>query len=150
MEFTMTAVLTIGSQPNATSDNEPTAPIHGFTYAEECDDGVNWHISEFFTEGGASWACLLPDIAFIEGLLFAACYICDDAEADTALAMLAEVLNGEVEYDTSIGTRAIEIAHRVAAKYHWTITRWPGCEFFYSPVLAEFPLDSLYFLEMSE
>jgi hypothetical protein len=146
MEFTMSAMLSIGSQPNGDASHETTAPIHGFTYAEESDDGVNWHISEFFTDEGASWSCLLPDIAIIEGVLFAACYIADDAEADAALTMIAEVINGDKEYDESIGERAIAAATAIAAKYHWTLTRWPNCEFFFSQLLVSFPDDTLYFL----
>jgi len=146
MEFTMSALLSVGSQPNGSVRREETAPIHGFTYAEESDDGVNWHISEFFTEEGASWACLLPDIAIIEGILFAACYICDDAEADAALSLIAEVIDGSRDYDESIGERAIAVATSVVAKYHWTLTRWPNCEFFYSHLLVSFPEDTLYFL----
>ena len=146
MEFTMSAVLSIGSRPNGSASHEETAPIHGFTYAEESDDGVNWHISEFFTDEGASWSCLLPDIAIVEGVLFAACYIADDAEADAALTMIAEVINGDKEYDESIGDRAIAAATAIAAKYHWTLTRWPNCEFFFSQLLVSFPDDTLYFL----
>jgi hypothetical protein len=146
MEFTMSAMLSIGSQSNGPASQEETAPIHGFTYAEESDDGVNWHISEFFTEEGASWSCLLPDIAIVEGVLFAACYIKDDADADAALTKIAEVINGETEYDESIGEGAIAAATAIAAKYHWTLTRWPNCEFFFSNLLVDFPEDTLFFL----
>ena len=147
MEFTMSAMLSIGPRTNGVASHEVTAPIHGFTYAEESDDGVNWHISEFFTDEGASWSCLLPDIAIVEGVLFAACYIADDADADAALTMIAEVLNGDKEYDESIGERAIAAATAIAAKYHWTLTRWPNCEFFFSQLLVSFPDDTLYFLD---
>ena len=147
MEFTMSAMLSIGPRTNGAASHEVTAPIHGFTYAEESDDGVNWHISEFFTDEGASWSCLLPDIAIVEGVLFAACYIADDADADAALTMIAEVLNGDKEYDESIGERAIAAATAIAAKYHWTLTRWPNCEFFFSQLLVSFPDDTLYFLD---
>ena len=146
MEFTMSAMLSIGSQASGSGRDEATAPIHGFTYAEESDDGVNWHISEFFTEEGASWSCLLPDIAIVEGVLFAASYIAHDADADVALTMIAEVINGKKRYDESVGERAIAAATAIAAKYHWTLTRWPECEFFYSQLLVSFPDDTLYFL----
>ena len=150
MEFTMTAMLTIGSQPTPQSDRATTAPIHGFIYAEENDEGVNWHISEVFTSEGASWSCLLPDIAIVEGVLFAACYICDDKDADTALAMIADVVNGDVDYDETIGERAIAAASKVASKYNWTLTRWPSCGFFFSHLLAGLPLDTLYFLDHAD
>jgi hypothetical protein len=146
VEFTMSAQLTIGSLPNPESVDRYVAPINGFTYAEQDDDGVNWHISEFFAEDGASWSCLLPDIAFVEGVLFAACYIMGDEEADAALSALAEVVNGEAEFTEDLGQFAIATAHRVAANYHWTVTRWPNADFFASCHLVDFPADTLYFL----
>ena len=146
MEFTMSAMLSLGSRDTSQWDPKTTAPIHGFTYAEECEDGVNWHISEFFTDNGASWPCLFPDIACVEGVLFAACYLANDVEADLALEMIAAVINGDISYDETIGERAIAAASAIADKYHWTITRWPNCEFFYSPLLVNFPDDTIYFL----
>ncbi|MBU6233136.1 MAG: hypothetical protein KJS64_02690 [Acidobacteria bacterium] len=146
MEFTMSAQLTIGSLPNPEEIDRYVAPINGFTYAEQSDDGVNWHISEFFVEDGASWSCVLPDIAFVEGVLFAACYIHDDVDADDALSALAEVVNGETEFTEALGQFAITTAQRVAAKYHWTVTRWPHADFFASCHLVDFPADTLYFL----
>lgn len=146
MEFAMSALLSIGTATNDSSATGTVAPIHGFTYAEESDEGVNWHISEFFADSGASWSCLLPDIAIVEGVLFAATYICNDPDADAALSMIATVINGDAAYDETIGERAIAAATRVAARYHWTLTRWPDCEFFYSHLLLDFPVDTLFFL----
>ena len=147
MKFVMSALLTVGSTPNGRSANGAVAPIHGFTYAEENDEGVNWHISEFFTDSGASWSCLLPDIAIVEGVLFVASYICGDPDADDALGMIAAVMNGDVEFDETIGERAIELATRIVSRYHWTLTRWPNCEFFYSHLLLTFPYDTIFFLD---
>lgn len=147
MEFVMSALVTVGSNPQGRTEDGAIAPIHGFTYAEENEEGVTWHISEFFAGSGASWSCLLPDIALVEGVLFAASYICEDPDADVALTIIADVINGDCEYDETIGERVIAAAASIVSKYRWTLTRWPNCEFFYSHLLLGFPVDTMYFLD---